>query len=707
MKVIANSSKKSLIRITHPWVAGSFCALAAFALLVSAPTTAKAQSDNFDSGTLSPSWTVLAADPSLYNLSFPTVGTGKGLRVQASPYPGAVPGAAGLFQTNVYTDFYVALDLVNWALQDQSVVLFGRFTPGGSFGLDGGQGIICNYDVWQTADATENPPAGDRYGGEFQINTITPPFNAGTLASCEMTLVPGHSYRMILKSAGQVYTAQMYDWNDLTKPLATLQGTDTGALFTSGQCGILSFSRAGTGANATTDATIDNYYAGASDPNLATPPALMHPIPGTPIVETRSPTNRWQNFYNPASGISFTAKTYTASVINSAATKLVLNGKDVSSQLTLSPNGTVVTGSLPGAVLKSNSLYSAQITLADTTGLLTSTNTFWFDTFSDAYLASAAVETIECEDYNYSNGVFQLDPIAVSGMVIYGPPFQANGDGVGYFDSATTAWETLGTSGVDYVTASGTSPNSGWDDYRPNDAVMTGEGIRQEIEDDVHPDVSGINPLNPWDSFVNVYTRPNDNTRQKYAVSNLVEYLVIRTHAGDWLNYTRKFTSSTTNYFVFLRAGSFYSTSNTLSMVTSDPTQPSQTTSVLGTFNVPNLIRKGNFQYIPLLDTNGVAPILSLSGTNTLRLTTDGTATVDDRVQVLNYLLLVPAQVGLQSSPVVAGPYTDEATATVNVNARTVSISAAGTPKFYRLEAAVPLTISGVSVAGGTVTIRY
>ena len=267
----------------------------------------------------------------LYSLTFPTYGTGKALRIQANPYPDAsFPAALGLFQTNLYTDFCMSLDMVNWVIEDQAVVLFGRFTPGGSVGLDGGTGMIMNWDLAQDG---ENP--GDRYGGQLQINIIQPGFAATTLAACEMTPIVGHSYRFVFRCVGQVYTGQMYDLSDLTAPVVTLQTTDATTTFTSGQCGFLSFSR--NGVTGTTDVTIDNYAAAATCPNLATPPALMHPIPGTPFVETRSPAARWQNFYNPASGISFTAKTYTTDVINSAATKLLLNGVDFSSQLTSFP----------------------------------------------------------------------------------------------------------------------------------------------------------------------------------------------------------------------------------------------------------------------------------------------------------------------------------------------------------------------------------
>jgi hypothetical protein len=231
---------------------------------------------------------------------------------------------------------------------------------------------------------------------------------------------------------------------------------------------------------------------------------------------------------------------------------------------------------------------------------------------------------------------------------------------------------------------------------------MTGEGIRQEIEDGPHPD-----SLPPWDPStpISTYNRPNDNTRQKYAVSNLVEYLVIRTHANDWLNYTRAFAP--TNYFAFLRVGSFSSTTIGLGQVTSAPSQTNQTTSQLGTFTIPNLIRKSNFMYIPLLDTNGFGAITSLSGTNTLRLTMGGTVTADDRVEVLNYLLFVPAQVTVQSSPVVTGPYADDTTGTVDVNNRTISLPLAGAARFYRLNAIVPLKFTGISASGSRVTLKF
>jgi len=317
------------------------------------PLTLNAQSDNFDSGALSSAWTKYQFFPQSY--TFPTVGNGKGLRIQANPAPGAAPAAAALSQTNQYTDFYVAVDVVNWAVEDQAVVLLGRWVPGGTAGLAEGTGMIINYDVAQDGDH-----AGDRKGGQLQINAVFPGFGTSTKAAADITFEPGQSYRLILKAVGTLYTAQAYDLNDLTKPLVTIQTDD--ATYASGLCGFLSFSRDGTAG--TTDVTIDNYFAAAADPNPATPPALAHSIAGTPVVDTRVPAARWANFHNPAAGVSFTARTYAVDVINSSVTRLRLNGIDLSSQLTLSANGNAITGSLPGSALSPNALYQGQIELA-------------------------------------------------------------------------------------------------------------------------------------------------------------------------------------------------------------------------------------------------------------------------------------------------------------------------------------------------------
>lgn len=66
--------------------------------------------------------------------------------------------------------------------------------------------------------------------------------------------------------------------------------------------------------------------------------------------------------------------------------------------------------------------------------------------------------------------------------------------------------------------------------YRAFDAVGTLQGT-DEIQDANNPP-----PANPWDPPIVA-----GNTRQKYASIGMKEYEVVRTEAGEWLNYTRAF----------------------------------------------------------------------------------------------------------------------------------------------------------------------
>src|SRR5205085_4108966 len=150
-------------------------------------------------------------------------------------------------------------------------------------------------------------------------------------------------------------------------------------------------------------------------------------------------------------------------VINASATKLRLNGTDVSSQLSLSANGSNISGSLPASVLASNTLYSAEIVLSDMAGTASSTNTFWFDTFSDGFLLSSGVKTIEAEEYNYNGGAFQLDPIPVSGVDTN--LVQVNGGGVGYYD-------LTGIAGIDFSN-NNTAVDAHFSAFRTADLVRT------------------------------------------------------------------------------------------------------------------------------------------------------------------------------------------------------------------------------------------
>ena len=676
--------RRSQQRLFASRLAGSALAVQLLILAASRPFDASAQSDTFDSYATqadfkAAGWILSSLDPSLVTTTFPPTGTGKGLRIQANPVPPQAPAVGMWYHTNEYADFYMAVDIANWPGTDknQAAVMFARMTEAstGTVVSDqnpaSAQGIICNYD---TSQYGENP--GDRRQGQFQINTVGAGFDANTLASADITFVPGRAYRLIFKGAAFHYTAQAFDYNDLTTPLVTIEADDASMASSKGACGILAYSRQGNTGIA--DLTFDNYYVGTNSPNPAPGSILAHPIAGTPAVDTRIPASRWKNFFNPATPISFTANTYSTNPINALATKFHLNGVDLSAKLSLSDNATNLSGSLPASVLSSNALYSAEIIVTDISGTRSSTNTFWFDTFSDAYLRSASVKTVEVEEYNYNGGVFQLDPIRVSGLDTN--LLQVNGLGIGYYDLA-------GTAGIDYSNHN-TTPDPNFNKFRTTDPVRTLNGGLLGVQDANH---------------LTEYDPSSDNVRSQHGLSNLLEYVVANTEPGEWLDYTRKFDPAF--YTVFLRYSSFGATTNELHLVTSDPAQPGQTTVKLGAFALANNMRFPDYLYAPLLDDSGATALVNLAGTNTLRLQIARTPGQDNRKAMLNYIMLVQTPVVVFSSASVSGPYSVEAEASINVATRTITIPINGASRFYRLGSATPLRTRVIQVSATTVTL--
>lgn len=679
----------------------SFTALAVLLAFLGGPPNATAQTENFDSGaaifTPGPNaWTKAVINPGLpMNYTHPATPNGLGLRIQSRTGApefgiplGTLPAAVAFaYRTNIYGDFYMAVDIPAYDTNlDQALLLIARGNN-----VNPPQDASCylvNYDVLQDGQGP-----GDRLGAQLQLSIVYPGFATIQLGIGEFTLIPGNIYRIVFKGvdvAGVTdLTVQAYDHTDLTKPLMTIHNQDS--TYVNGVCGVGNFSRNGAAID-TTDSTFDNYYAAAADPNTDIAPAIRHPIAGTAQVVTRTPAARYTNFYPPAGGIGFTARTFTADNINVSATKLYLNGVNVSASLSTPANAPTVNFTTPTSPLVSNRVYTARIEVESVAGLK-GTNIFWFDTFTDAYLTNAPVKVIECEDYNYSNGLYQTDPILVSGFDTSGAQF--NGGGVGYLD-------LVGTEGVDYHDAR-TSPDGGggqffgdWDQYRMFDNGETYQGTYELVDFD-HPDDTVV--INAWEAPID-----SANTRQKYAALNMKEYMVVRTEEGEWRNYTRAFAK--TNYHVYLRAGCYSPTWAHLDMVTSDPTLPGQTTNTLGTFSISSQVRRDNFVYEPLL-SNGVPAVVHLDGINTLRLTTEGTPIKDRRVVYLNYLLFVPSTVVLHSSATVNGTYTADLTATVNAATKTITVPLSGSKMFYRLASDAPTKITNIQRSGGNIVITY
>ena len=646
---------------------------------LAAPAIARAQIDTFDNYATVASftnvgWVLSQIAPGLVTTTFPAVGAGKGLRLQVTPLAGEAPAVAIWYRTTEYTNFYLAADLVSWAPTNQAVALLARGTMGDDPGSS--TGYLVNYNAMAFGDAPTNPVQG-----ELQVSVLNLDFSATQLAIGEVTLEPGRPYRIVFIGAGFHFTVRVYDYFDMTKPLIQMEADDPDQTYASGVCGLMAFNR--DDALGPVDVTLDNYEIATDDPNPATPPALALPVSGTPTVETRIPASRFGSFYDPSGDLSFTVNTYTSNIINGTATKLRLNGVDMSNRLEVSPNGTNISITLPASALAAHTIYSAQLEVQDTTGQKRSTNTFWFDTFSDVYLASTDVKVIEAEDYNYSNGLYQLDPIPVSG-----PDTNGNilgGAGIGYFD-------LRGTEGVDFHDTHST-PEQPWvDEFRHLDAVGLAQGMYPEIQDANDPDGE---------------VRYSDIVRSQYATNNMLEFVVHRTAAGEWLNYTRNFDGGT--YNVWLRVASLGATTAQLGRVTSDPTKPLQSVATLGKFSIPNQFTRYNYRYLPLLDDAGAPVVVNLSGLNTLRLTFAGSPGQDDDKLAVNYLLFVPTAplVRLYSAATLAGPFTQDPGAIVDASNRAITVPVSGPNRFYRLNSATALQINQIQIVGGIVTIAY
>ena len=656
---------------------GSLTALAALLALLGGQPIATAQpvTDNFDDGDISDwsEWTLGGTA-----VSFPTVGTGKGLGMQV------FPGAPILirYPASVYTDFYMSVDLINWDQNtDGEPILIARGTDFGTYP----SGYVVVYDP-----NTDGTAAGDRKGGSFEMYIVSN-LASVPVAGATVTLEQGRSYRLVFTGVGALLTGQIYDSEDLTKPLVTIQFSD--ATYTSGPCGLVAYDDGSAGANI----TFDNYHSEAYNP-LTLPvsaPATVAGLAGTPQVVSRVPASRFTNFHPPGSGISF-ATTNVGGDINAAATKLYLNDVD-SLPLTASGPAGGPTFTYGGA-LAANTVYRGRIELQNVAGTIRSTNTFWFDTFSDAYLLTSPVKTVEAEDYNYSSGLYR-NPIPVSGADSVATPI---GVGSGYFDPSGS---TPGTEGIDYYKPGGYY-NLLLAEYRVGDKVQITQGAGGLINGD--DEVSDI--LDEITTATDPY-RINDTQRSQYLAAGtggVLEYQVRMTSPGDWMNYTRIFPNQ--NYHVYLRCGSFGSTKAELELVGGDTTTTSQTTTPLGTFSIPNHLMRLNYAYEPLTAA-GVPAVVNLSGTKTIRLTMGGTVNKDNRLVSMDYLLFVPTSdpitVLLASSSTVNGTYTEAVGASVNTGTQTITVPVSGSAQYYRVVAGSPVTINSISVSGGIVTITY
>ncbi|HXJ76949.1 MAG TPA: hypothetical protein VNM37_29090, partial [Candidatus Dormibacteraeota bacterium] len=251
--------------------------------------------------------------------------------------------------------------------------------------------------------------------------------------------------------------------------------------------------------------------------------------------------------------------------------KLAINGVDVSSSLVVGPGGggpfDKTASYTPAAPYPLGSRQEAVLTWSDNgtpAGSGSSRILFWVGP-----IPTVGTLFIEAEDFNYNDGT-------TSGLFFD-------------FGSPAGSYNTLGAvNGVDHNQAGGTgNPDS--DLYRteqPNNGISV--------------------PGTP------------DNMRAGVVIDP--DYKVGWNDAGDWYNYTRTFPNTTYKIYGRFASGGL-DTHAQLDRVTSDPSQPNQTSVPLGRFDGEATAGWDTFCFIPLRSASGDDVIVRLKDLTTLRVT--------------------------------------------------------------------------------------
>jgi hypothetical protein len=282
-------------------------------------------------------------------------------------------------------------------------------------------------------------------------------------------------------------------------------------------------------------------------------------------------------FVNPGDGISFNVSSSSGSSINNNAIGLVVNGINVSGSVAISGSATNKNVSYHG--LQSNTTYTASITVTDTFNLTASANTY----FETTWVGVPPILYLwEAEDFDFTNGLY------------YDNPALCNTIG-----SPNCYFGTVGVEGVDEH-SSGTALNHV---YRPDDAVGTL--------------ISG------------------DFARKDHAVADVFDYRIDPFNTDMWLNYTRDWSTNT--YWVIGRLSTDVGLNGSLIF---SVVNPDTTTTDLGTFTINGGLGWSTFENVYLKDTNGNNALVTLSGKQTLRVTSVGNL-------LPNFFMLVTAQADL------------------------------------------------------------
>jgi hypothetical protein len=189
------------------------------------------------------------------NASYTIVNGGYRMRTPYVTGMAANPGRAGTLRAEIYTDFYVSIDIVNWDdTLPQSVGLLARIR---NAGLQTTTGYAFTWDRGNPASAT---------AGDVDISRITgeAPAGVSVTGSDVIHLEPGKSYRLVFVGRGANLEGRVYELPNITTAVIAIAGID--ATYADGQSGMVVFDN--NQGRSQTDATFDNYYATDIEPPI-------------------------------------------------------------------------------------------------------------------------------------------------------------------------------------------------------------------------------------------------------------------------------------------------------------------------------------------------------------------------------------------------------------------------------------------------------
>jgi len=191
--------------------------------------------------------------------SFPGGNTYR-LQTAPSPDPSTFGQARiGSIAPGNFTNFYVAVDVVNW--DDTVHQLFGVLARVGNVGPGSTTGYLLNYDRGDPTSST----SGDMDIVRIDNEAPTDLDGKTYFGNDSVHLETGHGYRFVFMGIGDTFRGQVYDLTNTTLPIVDYGATDpqydpAAADHVSGMTGILIANNAPS-ADGPADATFDNFLA--------------------------------------------------------------------------------------------------------------------------------------------------------------------------------------------------------------------------------------------------------------------------------------------------------------------------------------------------------------------------------------------------------------------------------------------------------------